>query len=222
MDDLLSDFLTETHEGLSAVDEALLRLERAPDDAPTLAEVFRQVHTIKGTCGFLGLSRLEKVAHAGETILGLYRDGSLKVTPEGITLIFAAVDAIRQIVLGLEQHGQEPEGDDSAVIAALDAASRGESVALPQMPAEAAAAPVDVAPTAAAAPRAPEATAEAVHTESAAAQQTIRVSVEVLEDLVQPPFYVPVICGFTKYVSGAGGRMPRAWCGRIWLYWLSH
>jgi len=39
---------------------------------------------------------------------------------------------------------------------------------------------------------------------------------------VQPPFYVPVICGFTKYVSGAGGRMPRAWCGRIWLYWLSH
>ncbi|MBM3589552.1 MAG: hybrid sensor histidine kinase/response regulator, partial [Alphaproteobacteria bacterium] len=184
MDDLLSDFLTETHEGLSAVDEALLRLERAPDDAPTLAEVFRQVHTIKGTCGFLGLSRLEKVAHAGETILGLYRDGSLKVTPEGITLIFAAVDAIRQIVLGLEQHGQEPEGDDSAVIAALDAASRGESVALPQMPAEAAAAPVDVAPTAAAAPRAPEATAEAVHTESAAAQQTIRVSVEVLEDLM--------------------------------------
>ena len=39
---------------------------------------------------------------------------------------------------------------------------------------------------------------------------------------VQPPFYVPVICGFTKYVSGAGGRIPRAWCGRIWLYWLSH
>jgi two-component system chemotaxis sensor kinase CheA len=188
MDDLLADFLTETHEGLSAVDEALLRLERAPDDAPTLAEIFRQVHTIKGTCGFLGLSRLEKVAHSAETILGLYRDGSLKVTPQGITLIFAAVDAIRQIVMGLEQNGQEPEGDDSAVIAALDAAARGESVALPKAPEVKVAAPVEAAPIAAAvappAPRAPEAQAEAQQTESAAAQQTIRVSVEVLEDLM--------------------------------------
>ncbi|MFM8614898.1 MAG: chemotaxis protein CheA, partial [Alphaproteobacteria bacterium] len=184
MDDLLSDFLTETHEGLSAVDEALLRLERAPDDAPTLAEVFRQVHTIKGTCGFLGLSRLEKVAHAGETILGLYRDGSLKVTPEGITLIFTAVDAIRQIVVGLEQNGQEPEGDDSFVIAALDAASRGEAVTLPKALEVKAEAPVEAAPVAAAAPRAPEAQVEAVQAESAAAQQTIRVSVEVLEDLM--------------------------------------
>ena len=188
MDDLLADFLTETHEGLSAVDEALLRLERAPDDAPTLAEIFRQVHTIKGTCGFLGLSRLEKVAHSAETILGLYRDGSLKVTPQGITLIFAAVDAIRHIVLELEQHGQEPEGDDNAVIAALDAAARGESVTLPNAPEVKVAAPVEAAPIAAAiappAPRAPEAQAEAQQTESAAAQQTIRVSVEVLEDLM--------------------------------------
>jgi two-component system chemotaxis sensor kinase CheA len=187
MDDLLADFLTETHEGLSAVDEALLRLERAPDDAPTLAEVFRQVHTIKGTCGFLGLSRLEKVAHAGETILGLYRDGSLKVTPEGITLIFAAVDAIRKIVVGLEQHGQEPDGDDSAVIAALDAAARGEFVTMQTAPMpqpEAAPAPSTIAAPAPVAPRAAEAVAEAVQTESATAQQTIRVSVEVLEDLM--------------------------------------
>ncbi|MCA3423706.1 MAG: chemotaxis protein CheW [Roseomonas sp.] len=191
MDDLLADFLTETHEGLSAVDEALLRLERAPDDAPTLAEIFRQVHTIKGTCGFLGLTRLEKVAHSAETILGLYRDGSLKVTPQGITLIFAAVDAIRHIVLELEQHGQEPEGDDSAVIAALDATARGESVVPAPRPEVKAEAPVEAAPIAApiataapTAPRAPEAPAEAQQAESAAAQQTIRVSVEVLEDLM--------------------------------------
>jgi two-component system chemotaxis sensor kinase CheA len=189
MDDLLADFLTETHEGLSAVDEALLRLERAPDDAPTLAEIFRQVHTIKGTCGFLGLSRLEKVAHSAETILGLYRDGSLKVTPEGITLIFAAVDAIRNIVVGLEQQGQEPEGDDSAVIAALDAAARGESVALPnaaQPKAEVIEEAAPAAPVAAAAPmsRPSEAPADVQQTESVAAQQTIRVSVDVLEDLM--------------------------------------
>ena len=70
MDDLLADFLTETHEGLAALDAALVRLERTPDDQPTLSEVFRLVHTIKGTCGFLGLSRLEAVAHAAENVLG--------------------------------------------------------------------------------------------------------------------------------------------------------
>ena len=189
MDDLLADFLTETHEGLSAVDEALLRLERAPDDAPTLAEIFRQVHTIKGTCGFLGLSRLEKVGHAAETMLGLYRDGTLTVTPEGITLIFTAVDAIRKIVVGLEQNGQEPEGDDAAVIAALDAAARGEPLAVPAMQQPKAASPAEAPPVAAPVsavppPRPTESVAEAGPAESVAAQQTIRVSVEVLEDLM--------------------------------------
>ena len=189
MDDLLADFLTETHEGLSAVDEALLRLERAPDDAPTLAEIFRQVHTIKGTCGFLGLSRLEKVGHAAETMLGLYRDGTLTVTPEGITLIFTAVDAIRKIVMGLEQNGQEPEGDDAAVIAALDAAARGESTAVPAMPQPKAQSPAEAPPVAAPVsavppPRPTESGAEAGPAESVAAHQTIRVSVEVLEDLM--------------------------------------
>ena len=189
MDDLLADFLTETHEGLSAVDEALLRLERAPDDAPTLAEIFRQVHTIKGTCGFLGLSRLEKVGHAAETMLGLYRDGTLTVTPEGITLIFTAVDAIRKIVMGLEQNGQEPEGDDAAVIAALDAAARGEPLAVPAMQQPKAASPAEAPPVAAPVsavppPRPTESVAEAGPAESVAAQQTIRVSVEVLEDLM--------------------------------------
>ena len=189
MDDLLADFLTETHEGLSAVDEALLRLERAPDDAPTLAEIFRQVHTIKGTCGFLGLSRLEKVGHAAETMLGLYRDGTLTVTPEGITLIFTAVDAIRKIVVGLEQNGQEPEGDDTAVIAALDAAARGEPLAVPAMQQPKAASPAEAPPVAAPVsavppPRPTESGAEAGPAESVAAHQTIRVSVEVLEDLM--------------------------------------
>ena len=195
MDDLLADFLTETHEGLSATDEALLRLERAPDDAPTLAEVFRQVHTIKGTCGFLGLSRLEKVAHAAETILGLYRDGSLAVTSAGITLVFSAVDCIRHIVAGLEATGQEPAGDDAEVIAALEAAARGEVVVLapPSAPMPAPDAAPQIAleeatprPAAATMPRAPEAAPEPVQGDlmASTAQQTIRVSVDVLEDLM--------------------------------------
>ena len=86
--------------------------------------------------------------------------------------------------MGLEQNGQEPDGDDAAVIAALDAAARGESVALPSAPQAKSEAPVEAAPAAAPAPRTPEAVTEAVQTESATAQQTIRVSVEVLEDLM--------------------------------------
>jgi HPt (histidine-containing phosphotransfer) domain-containing protein len=81
VDDLLSDFLTETNESLAELDVALVTLERTPDDAETLGFIFRLVHTIKGTCGFLGLPRLERVAHAGENVLGKLRDRSLAVTP---------------------------------------------------------------------------------------------------------------------------------------------
>jgi two-component system chemotaxis sensor kinase CheA len=168
MDDLIADFLAEAHEGLTALDSALVRLEKAPDDASTLSEIFRLVHTIKGTCGFLGLSRLEAVAHAAENILGRYRDGAMAVTPAGVTLVLRALDRVKEIVAGLEAGGAEPPGDDAALIAALDAAACG-------TPPEAAApAPVAAAETA-------EGVAEAG---GGAAPQSIRVSVEVLEDLM--------------------------------------
>src|SRR6476469_6726077 len=113
MDDLLADFLTETNEGLADLDVALVKLERTPDDGETLSLIFRLVHTIKGTCGFLGLPRLEHVAHAAENVLGKYRDGTRPVTQQGISLILAALDRIRAIVSGLEATGAEPAGDDA-------------------------------------------------------------------------------------------------------------
>jgi two-component system chemotaxis sensor kinase CheA len=171
MDDLLADFLTETHEGLAAADAALLRLERTPDDKPTLSEIFRLVHTIKGTCGFLGLSRLERVAHSAENVLGRYRDGVLAVTPAGVTLVLRALDRIKEIVAGLEAAGAEPAGDDAPLVAALDALAEGGQAAAPAEPAPAAVAP-DAAPEEPAAPG------------GAAPPQTIRVSVDVLEDLM--------------------------------------
>ncbi len=75
MDDLLSEFLTETAENLEIVDAELVKLERDPNNKDTLGRIFRLVHTIKGTCGFLGLGRLEKVAHHAETVMGKFRDG---------------------------------------------------------------------------------------------------------------------------------------------------
>ena len=85
MDDLLSEFLTETAESLDVVDNELVRFERDPNDKAVLDNIFRLVHTIKGTCGFLGLPRLEAVAHASETVLGKFRDGVVTVTPAAVT-----------------------------------------------------------------------------------------------------------------------------------------
>lgn len=115
MDDLLSDFLTETNESLAELDGALLTLERTPDDAETLGFIFRLVHTIKGTCGFLGLPRLERVAHAGENVLGKLRDHSLTVTPDIVTQVLAGIDQIKAIVAHLSETGLEPAGEDFGI-----------------------------------------------------------------------------------------------------------
>ncbi|MEA2770966.1 MAG: two-component system, chemotaxis family, sensor kinase CheA, partial [Acetobacteraceae bacterium] len=127
MDDLLSDFLTETNESLAELDGALLTLERTPDDAETLGFIFRLVHTIKGTCGFLGLPRLERVAHAGENVLGKLRDRTLIVTPDIVSQVLACTDAIKAIVATLSETGAEPAGDDAALIVALNLVASGEA-----------------------------------------------------------------------------------------------
>ena len=90
MDDLLREFLTETSESLDTVDNQL-RFEQDPNNARILDNIFRLVHTIKGTCGFLGLPRLEALAHAGETLMGKFRDG-MPVTAEAVTLILSSIE----------------------------------------------------------------------------------------------------------------------------------
>jgi two-component system chemotaxis sensor kinase CheA len=136
MDDLLADFLTETNEALADLDLALVKLERAPDDAQTLSLIFRHVHTVKGTCGFLGLSRLERVAHSAENVLGKLRDRVLPVTPEVISAVLAGLDRIKEIVAGIAASGSEPTGKDGELILALDAIAEGKvaPVAAPPPP----------------------------------------------------------------------------------------
>ncbi|MEQ8813713.1 MAG: chemotaxis protein CheW [Thalassobaculum sp.] len=147
MDELLSEFLTETAESLSALDVELVRLEQNPNDQALLSNIFRLVHTIKGTCGFLGLPRLESVAHASENVLGKVRDGELEVTPTAITLVLESLDCIKALLAALEATEAEPEGDDADLIARLNALAEGSDVpAAAAAPAPEAAPELDDAP----------------------------------------------------------------------------
>ncbi len=119
MDDLLREFLTETSESLDTVDNQLVKFEQEPNNAKILDNIFRLVHTIKGTCGFLGLPRLEALAHAGETLMGKFRDG-MPVTAEAVTLILSSIDRIKEILGGLEATEAEPDGSDQDLIVKLE------------------------------------------------------------------------------------------------------
>jgi two-component system chemotaxis sensor kinase CheA len=119
MDDLLNEFLSETSEGIAELDSQLVRLEQDPNDPELLGSIFRIVHTIKGTCGFLGLPRLERVAHAAESVLDEIRNGALAVTPEVITAVLDSLDRIKTLLSALAETRAEPEGDDSELIARL-------------------------------------------------------------------------------------------------------
>jgi two-component system chemotaxis sensor kinase CheA len=118
MDDLLREFLVETNESLDVADVELVRFEQEPNNAKILANIFRIVHTIKGTCGFIGLPRLETLAHAAETLMAKFRDGA-PVTAGAVTLILSTIDRIKELLVAIEKNEQEPEGDDADLIAAL-------------------------------------------------------------------------------------------------------
>ncbi len=119
MDDLLREFVTETNESLDVVDVELVRFEQDPNNARILDNIFRLVHTIKGTCGFIGLPRLEALAHAAETLMGKFRDG-LPATSDAVTLILGTIDRIKTILDSLEREQREPAGDDADLIADLE------------------------------------------------------------------------------------------------------
>ncbi|HYI27202.1 MAG TPA: Hpt domain-containing protein, partial [Bradyrhizobium sp.] len=118
MDDLLREFLTETSESLDTVDNQLVRFEQEPNNANILANIFRLVHTIKGTCGFLGLPRLEALTHAAEALMGKFREG-MPVTGEAVTLILFTIDRIKEILDALEKSQNEPQGTDDDLIGQL-------------------------------------------------------------------------------------------------------
>ncbi|MBR1197982.1 Hpt domain-containing protein, partial [Bradyrhizobium sp. AUGA SZCCT0240] len=154
MDDLLREFLTETSESLDTVDNQLVRFEQDPNNAKILDNIFRLVHTIKGTCGFLGLPRLEALAHAGETLMGKFREG-MPVTAGAVTLILSSIDRIKEILAGLEATENEPEGSDEDLIEKLHLLAEGGAH---DAPAEAVAEPAPMIASPPVQPQAPKET----------------------------------------------------------------
>jgi len=120
MDELTREFLIESQEGLDRMERCLTDLEEKPDNAALLAEIFRSVHTIKGTTGFLGFKRLEKLAHAGENLLGLLRDGKLAANRPIITGLLQLLDGLRSILKTIETEATEGNGDDGRLIGCLE------------------------------------------------------------------------------------------------------
>lgn len=120
LDDVVKEFLVESLENLDRLDRSLVDLEQDPHDRENLASIFRTIHTIKGTCGFLGFGKLESVSHVGESLLSRMRDGELVLDASITTGLLAMVDAIRRILAAVEATGGEPNEDYGALIATLN------------------------------------------------------------------------------------------------------
>ena len=111
MDEIVKDFLIESNENLDRLDQELVKLESEPSSKELLASIFRTIHTIKGSCGFLGFARLEKVAHAGESLLSLLRDGKLALSEEVTSALLAMVDAVRCMLAAIQASEHDGEND---------------------------------------------------------------------------------------------------------------
>ena len=125
MDDqeIINEFLIESNENLARLDQEMVELEQRPKDTQLLASVFRTIHTIKGTCGFLGFGKLEAIAHLGENLLSRLRDGELELTPDLVTLILQVVDATKRMLISIEATGAEGDENHDTLIGLLQTVS---------------------------------------------------------------------------------------------------
>ena len=119
LDELVKEFLVESYENLDQLDRDFIVLEQDPTNEEILARIFRTIHTIKGTCGFLGFEKLEKVSHVGENLLSRLRDGELVLNPEITSALLTMVDAVRQMLACIESTAQDGEDDYPELVATL-------------------------------------------------------------------------------------------------------
>lgn len=206
-DDIVQEFLVESHENLDQLDRDLVALEQDPSSRDKLSSIFRTIHTIKGTSGFLAFSRLEKVTHAGESLLSRLRDGAQQLDGPSTDVLLRMVDTVRMLLTTIENNGSEGEVDIDSVIAAVQSCIRDDSAPAtrpapaapaaqpaatpaaapaPAPAADTAPAPTTPAATPAAAPAgAAEHPAEEPTSRRAVADSSIRVDVDLLDGLMR-------------------------------------
>jgi two-component system chemotaxis sensor kinase CheA len=201
MDDqeVINEFLIESNENLARLDQEMVELEQRPQDTQLLASVFRTIHTIKGTCGFLGFNKLEAIAHLGESLLSRLRDGEMKLTPDLVTLILQVVDATKRMLVSIEATGTEGDENHDALVQRLQATSGRKAPAaapligspIESAPAKPAVARVASGPEISEAPREAEGALAQADSENGSAQKasavsdsTIRVDVGLLDKLM--------------------------------------
>ena len=119
MDKVVEEFLIESHENLDQLDQDPVTLEAEPTNPEILSRIFRTIHTLKGSCGFLGLTTLESIAHVGENLLSRMRDGELQLNAEITTALLSLVHSVRQILANIETMEHEGETDYTTLIATL-------------------------------------------------------------------------------------------------------
>ena len=120
-DEIVQAFLEESRENLDQLDRDLVELEARPRDPELLAQVYRAIHTVKGTCGFLGYDRLEALTHAGEDLLDALRSGRLLLDVEIVTSLLGLIDAVRAALARIDATGDEGPDAHRSTIAALTA-----------------------------------------------------------------------------------------------------
>ncbi|WP_010582839.1 chemotaxis protein CheA [Schlesneria paludicola] len=120
LDDIVKEFLIESYENLDRLDQDLMALEEVPDDRNRLSSVFRAIHTIKGTSGFLAFNKLEHVTHVGESLLVMLRDGKIRLNNVIANGLLAMVDAVRKIMASIESGQGEGDTDYTELVATLE------------------------------------------------------------------------------------------------------
>jgi two-component system, chemotaxis family, sensor kinase CheA len=193
-EDITQEFLVESHENLDRLERELVAFEQVGASPESIAAIFRTVHTIKGTAGFFGFERLQHLTHVAENLLVKVRDGQLELEPAIVSALLAVVDAVRLMLSAIAAEGADFAGDNSGLIATLEALQRNAApeepepvaVAVPAAAAVAAPAPVP-APVATPAPVAPapvaaHAPAPAAHAE--ASETSVRIDVGLLDKLM--------------------------------------
>lgn len=178
--ELFADFIAEAKEHLETIEPNLLELEKTPDNLALLNDIFRPMHSLKGASGFLGLNRINKLAHKAENILDELRKGAMVVTPDIMDVILESTDALRQMIENLEDSNTEGDVETDHIIEQIDAIMAGEKTA---------AAPAEPAPAPAEAPAAPapaEETTPVVEEPAAAPEAAPEAPVQLAPAVVAP------------------------------------